>query len=41
MLLACDNATGIPFPYFSANKIATNILGLVEAFTTMAEVQTG
>lgn len=41
MLLACDDATGIPFPYFSSNKVAVNILGLVETFTEMAQVQTG
>ncbi|KAF5392082.1 hypothetical protein D9757_003373 [Collybiopsis confluens] len=41
MLLACDDGTGIPFPYFLANKEAPTVLCNVENFVTMAEQQTG
>ncbi|KAF5334482.1 hypothetical protein D9757_015459 [Collybiopsis confluens] len=41
MLLACDDGTGIPFPYFLANKEAPTVLRNVENFVTMAERQTG
>ncbi|KAF5336753.1 hypothetical protein D9757_015372 [Collybiopsis confluens] len=41
MLLACDDGTGIPFPYFLANKEAPTVLHNIENFVTMAEQQTG
>ncbi|KAF5389240.1 hypothetical protein D9757_003484 [Collybiopsis confluens] len=41
MLLACDDGTGIPFPYFLANKEGPTVLRNVENFVTMAERQTG
>ncbi|KIK54000.1 hypothetical protein GYMLUDRAFT_249898 [Collybiopsis luxurians FD-317 M1] len=41
MLLAVDNATGLPFPYFPSSKEAATILGLVKTFVVMAEKQTG
>ncbi|KAF5353777.1 hypothetical protein D9757_013864 [Collybiopsis confluens] len=41
MLLACDDGTGIPFPYFLTNKEAPTVLCNVENFVTMAERQTG
>ncbi|KAF5367653.1 hypothetical protein D9757_010984 [Collybiopsis confluens] len=41
MLLACDDGTGIPFPYFSPNKESQSILKYVQDFVKMAERQTG
>ncbi|KAF5348755.1 hypothetical protein D9757_014135 [Collybiopsis confluens] len=41
MLLACDDGTGIPFPYFSPNKESQSILKYVQDFVKMAEHQTG
>ncbi|KAF5346552.1 hypothetical protein D9757_014186 [Collybiopsis confluens] len=41
MLLACDDGTGIPFPYFLPNKEAPTVLRNIENFVTMAERQTG
>ncbi|KAF5391108.1 hypothetical protein D9757_003179 [Collybiopsis confluens] len=41
MLLACDDGTGIPFPYFSSNKESQSILKYVQDFVKMAERQTG
>ena len=39
MLLACDDSTDIPFPYFSSNKDGTTILQEVQEFMEMAEQQ--
>ncbi|KAF5393028.1 hypothetical protein D9757_001100 [Collybiopsis confluens] len=41
MLLACNDGTGIPFPYFSPNKESQSILKYVQDFVKMAERQTG
>jgi hypothetical protein len=41
MMLACNDGTGIPFPYFSSNKEAATILQQVKRFKVMAELQTG
>ncbi|KAF5340862.1 hypothetical protein D9757_015494 [Collybiopsis confluens] len=40
MLLACDDGTGIPFPYFSSNKEGQTVLKLVQDFVEMSERQT-
>ena len=40
MLLACEDLTGVSFPYFSFNKEVVMLLKLVENFVTMAEIQT-